>query len=322
MRRSLRVTITKYQISYHGLEAVRALKGSAPSLGKIAQSRLKLGRNSYRLKLKSVWVQCVVIPNLRRGAVCGWYAVAVCGCMKYYMPPSTARSRSHHVWRNTNRSSVPMIMSYACRGGGRNLKSQPRCLGLRTGSTRCRIQGCAHRSMTIPEFNKTCSAKRFYIFIAVYWASSSSASFAFCPHRDHRPFLQPAAYSIRSKDHSSNFKMRGGPLYYLLQCLTLANIVLGGQFRFDISEIFVNSTLDVSEDDLLLVVVSNVETTSTNKTWSLGSVEVNSTIKWTNLTHEFETPDSQTNMSVAFGVANAPDADEQGTAGTKHLSVQ
>lgn len=301
---------------------MRASKGSAPSLGKIAQSRLELERNYYRLKLKSVWVQCVVIPNLRRGAICGWYAVAVCGCMKYYMPPPTARSRSYHGWRNTNRSSVPMIMSCACRGGGRNLKPQPRCLGLRTGSTRCRIQGCAHRSTTIPEFIKTCSAKSSHISIAVYWASSSSASFALRPQRDHRPLLQPAAFSIRSKYHPEIFKMRVGSLFYLLQCLTLANLVLSGQFRFDISEIFVNSTLDVSEDDLLLVVVSNVETTSTNKTWTLGSVEVNSTIKWTNLTHEFETPDSQTNMSVAFGVANAPDADEQGTAGTKHLSIQ
>ena len=52
VRRSLGVTITKYQISYHGLEAVRASKDSAPSLNHFAQPRLgKVGRDFYRLCL-------------------------------------------------------------------------------------------------------------------------------------------------------------------------------------------------------------------------------------------------------------------------------
>ena len=108
------------------------------------------------------------------------------------------------------------------------------------------------------------------------------------------------------------------PLSLIFYWISFASLALAGQFRFDIPEIYVNSTLDISEDDLLVAIVSTVETTILNKTWTLGSVNDNTTIKWSNITHEFETPDSHTNMSVALGVANAPDADEQGTTGTAY----
>jgi len=43
----------------------------------------------------------------------------------------------------------------------------------------------------------------------------------------------------------------------------------------------------------------------------LGSAESNTTIKWGNLTHEFEVSPSASNVSVALSLTNNPNAGEE-----------
>ena len=104
------------------------------------------------------------------------------------------------------------------------------------------------------------------------------------------------------------------PVFHLQQrmlaLLLLVNITLAVRFSFSIQEVMVGTTRDISEDDLVLAIAFNTGSSSNNRTWSLGSVEANDTIKWNNLTQEIDVPASASNLSVAIGILNTPDEDE------------
>ncbi|KAF1965174.1 hypothetical protein BU23DRAFT_628817 [Bimuria novae-zelandiae CBS 107.79] len=93
-------------------------------------------------------------------------------------------------------------------------------------------------------------------------------------------------------------------LHRLLQFLFFVGLALSSQFRFGVEEIHIGLVRDLTEDDLVLAIVSTV-----------GFVETNATIKWSNLTHEFTVSDTPSNVSVSMGMANAPDATEESIAG-------
>lgn len=79
------------------------------------------------------------------------------------------------------------------------------------------------------------------------------------------------------------------------------------------------STRDVQEDDVLLVVASFSGTTNNTNNWSLGSVKDGASIKWDNLTQEIDVPSQAANLSVAVGVSNTPDQDEQKNTGKPEM---
>jgi hypothetical protein len=96
----------------------------------------------------------------------------------------------------------------------------------------------------------------------------------------------------------------------LLRILLLVNVALASRFSFAIQEIDVRETLGLTEDTLVLALASTTGYGTLNKTWSLGVVKQNSTIKWNNLTQEVEVPASASNLSIALGVFNHPNRDD------------
>jgi hypothetical protein len=110
----------------------------------------------------------------------------------------------------------------------------------------------------------------------------------------------------------------------LLGFLVLSNLALAVRFQFGIEEVTVGTTRDNFEDDGLLVVASYTGSGNKSNDWELGSLEEGDSIKWTNLTQEIDVPSGASNLSVAIGVSNAKDADEElvssksaGSMGTK-----
>lgn len=102
---------------------------------------------------------------------------------------------------------------------------------------------------------------------------------------------------------------------YLLCLLYLTNLAIAVKYRFSIQEVRIASTRDIDEDDVLLVVASFSGTTNNTNNWSLGSVEDGASIKWDNLTQEIDVPSQAANLSVAIGISNTPDQDEQKNTG-------
>ncbi|KAJ4347886.1 uncharacterized protein N0V89_009258 [Didymosphaeria variabile] len=102
-------------------------------------------------------------------------------------------------------------------------------------------------------------------------------------------------------------------LHSLLRVLVFlsSHLALASRFRFGIQEIYVGLPRDLEEDDLVLAIVSTAGSDSSNQTWLIGAVETNTTISWSNLTHEFDVPANPPNVSVSIGAANDPDADEE-----------
>jgi hypothetical protein len=99
--------------------------------------------------------------------------------------------------------------------------------------------------------------------------------------------------------------------HQLLGFLILSNFALAVRFKFGIEEVTVGTTRDNFEDDGLLVVASYTGSGNKSNDWELGSLEEGDSIKWTNLTQEIDVPSGASNLSVAIGVSNAKDADEE-----------
>ncbi|KAF2822365.1 hypothetical protein CC86DRAFT_409976 [Ophiobolus disseminans] len=92
--------------------------------------------------------------------------------------------------------------------------------------------------------------------------------------------------------------------------LLLSSIAHASRFSFSISEITVQRTRDVAEDDLFLALASTAGSSTTNHTFPLVSVKEGSIIKWDNLTQEIDVPAAATNLSIAIGVLNNANDDE------------
>jgi hypothetical protein len=102
----------------------------------------------------------------------------------------------------------------------------------------------------------------------------------------------------------------------LLQIFLLINVVFAGRFSFAIQEIDVGEPLGSRSDGdkLVLAMVSTTGYGVLNKTWSLGPVKRNSTIKRTDLIHEVEVPATASNLSIAIGVLNNPNDGDNSTS--------
>ncbi|KAL1601451.1 hypothetical protein SLS60_006366 [Paraconiothyrium brasiliense] len=106
-------------------------------------------------------------------------------------------------------------------------------------------------------------------------------------------------------------------LHSLLRFLVFFSVhsTLASRFRFGVQEIHVGLPRDLDEDDLVLAIVSTAGSDTSNQTWLIGAVEKNTTISWSNLTHEFDVPASPSNVSVSIGALNDPDATEESITG-------
>jgi hypothetical protein len=97
--------------------------------------------------------------------------------------------------------------------------------------------------------------------------------------------------------------------------LALSNLAFATRFRFGVEEVNVGLTRDPLEDDALLVIASVTGSGNKTNNWELGSVGAGDSIKWNNLTQEIDVPRGAANLSMAFGIANAPDPDEELVSG-------
>ncbi|CAO2658243.1 Nn.00g059660.m01.CDS01 [Neocucurbitaria sp. VM-36] len=92
-------------------------------------------------------------------------------------------------------------------------------------------------------------------------------------------------------------------------------MTLASRFRVIIQDIAVGVTRDIEEDDLILAISTTTGFGTLNNTWPLKSVYAGDIIAWDNLTHEVEVPDNASNLSVAIGVLNDEDGDEDSIQG-------
>jgi hypothetical protein len=96
------------------------------------------------------------------------------------------------------------------------------------------------------------------------------------------------------------------PIFFLL------SLAAAGKFKFSIQEILVGETREgLGDDDLLLAIASTAGSSNNSNHWMVGSVNNKDQIKWDNLTQEVEVSDKASNLSIAFGLSNTPDLDEQ-----------
>lgn len=96
----------------------------------------------------------------------------------------------------------------------------------------------------------------------------------------------------------------------VLGFLLLAKVTLAGQFSFAIQEIDVGEPRGSTEDNLVLALASTTSYGNLSKTYTIGPVEKNNTIKWNNLTLVIEVPTSASNLSIALGVFNNPNGND------------
>jgi hypothetical protein len=101
----------------------------------------------------------------------------------------------------------------------------------------------------------------------------------------------------------------------LLGFLALCTLASATRFRFGIEEVNVGLTRDPLEDDALLAIASATGSANKTNNWELGSVGAGNSIKWNNLTQEIDVLSSAANVSMAFGITNAPDPDEEMVSG-------
>jgi hypothetical protein len=92
--------------------------------------------------------------------------------------------------------------------------------------------------------------------------------------------------------------------------LLLVNLTVAVRFSFSIKDVTVGRTRDLTEDDLVLVLASNTGASNNSKSFFLGPIEADQSIRWTNLTQEIDVPADARNISLAFGISNTADATE------------
>lgn len=89
-----------------------------------------------------------------------------------------------------------------------------------------------------------------------------------------------------------------------LSLLLPFNVVFASQFRFNIQEIYIDTPVDLAEDDLTLALVATTGSKNFTQSYIMGSFGGNETIKWENLTLNIDLPKESNNFSVAFGLFN------------------
>jgi hypothetical protein len=100
----------------------------------------------------------------------------------------------------------------------------------------------------------------------------------------------------------------------------LISIVLADRFQFGIREIYINTTSDWKEEDLVLGIGAVAPGRNvSNRAWDLGgNYTKESTIIRSDLVQEFDISANEPNFTVAFTIVNVHEDEASDTAFSKH----